>query len=167
MSRTRWVAAAFAGFLAALLLGVRFRTTPSLPAGIYLRNPLAGPPAPGDIVEFCLPTAPTHWALERGYLHPGSPLTSCPGGNEALAKRVAAVPGQFLEAGPLGHRLEPSGPWRNPPLRSDTKGRPLAPFTYRGTLAGYWLLGDGPGSWDSRYWGPLPRADLRARLWHL
>lgn len=167
MTRNRWFVAAFAATLLSLVLFVRYRTTPSLPAGIYLRNPFARAPQAGDIVEFCLPSAPTRWALHRGYLRPGSLLTSCPDGNEPLGKRVAALPGQFLEAGPLGHRLDPFGPWQDPPLRADSQGRPLSPFRHRGPLSGYWLVGDGPGSWDSRYWGPVPAANLRARLRHL
>ena len=128
--------------------GLRFNPTPSLPKGIYRIAP--GAPEKNDLVSFCLEGEFAELALERGYLEPGS----CPSGLRPLLKRLAGLPGDFVD--PLAF-----------PIRSvDSHGRfmspALSPVTPGVVPPGMALvLSDHPGSFDSRYFGFVPLENLQ------
>ena len=133
--------------------GLRFNPTPSLPKGIYRIVP--GAPAPkdfvrGELVSFCLEGEFAELALERGYLEPGS----CPSGLRPLLKRLAALPGDFVDPSAFPIRVV------------DSQGRPmpsaLLPWMSGVVPSGMALvLADHPGSFDSRYFGLVPLDSLQ------
>lgn len=137
-----WLALALALVFGA---GLRFNPTPSLPKGIYRIVP--GAPEKNDFVSFCLEGEFAERALERGYLEPGS----CPSGLRPLLKRLAGLPGDFVEPSAF-------------PIRSvDSQGRSMSPALVPGVVPpGMALvLADHPGSFDSRYFGFVPLDSLR------
>jgi len=148
--------AASVGILAigtALAGGYRINLTPSEPLGLWRIVPLGRPVAVSDVVFICPPTtAEMREARARGYLRSGF----CPGGVAPLIKRVIAIAGQHVEIGASvsvdGQEVSSSGL-----APRDGKGRPLAPFPSGTVPAGYVFLHSAfPGSYDSRYFGPVP-----------
>jgi len=131
--------------------------SPSLPVGLYLRDPGAQP-GPGAVVAAVPPPG------ARAYLaRLGAPAEA------RLLKRVAAVGGQQVCAHP-GQLLTPD---RRVKVRSHDRQGAVLPI-WRGCRVlepdELILLGDTPGSFDSRYFGPVRRADLdgvyrRALAW--
>lgn len=144
------ISAAFAG-------GYRINLTPSAALGLWRIIPLNRPAAIGDLVFLCPPGTPAmDNARARGYLRAGF----CPGGVAPLIKMVIAVAGQHVEIGASvsvdgrmvsSSRLEPR----------DGMGRPLAPFPSGIVSSGYVFLHSSfPGSYDSRYFGPLAASGI-------
>jgi conjugative transfer signal peptidase TraF len=145
------------GVAAAIVGGYRINLTPSEPLGLWRIVPLDRPAAPGDIVFICPPqTVAMMEARERGYFRSGT----CPGGVAPLIKTVIAVAGQHVEIGAQvtidGRKLPFSGlaQW-------DGKGRPMMPFP-GGVVPekGVFLHSPFIGSYDSRYFGPLPASGI-------
>jgi conjugative transfer signal peptidase TraF len=139
---------------------VRVNLSPSLPRGLY--RPVSLPPARGRLVAACLPLSIARIGRARSYLPPGP----CAGGSAPVLKILAALPGDRVEitaSGILvnGFRLRNSGAHA-----ADSHGRPLTPVPVgRYRLRGcYWLAAPHPDSWDSRYYGCLPREALREVL---
>jgi conjugative transfer signal peptidase TraF len=133
-----------AAFMLAWLTGYRFNATPSLPVGVYRLS--ADTPGKGDYAAFCLDGEFAELARERGYLQAGS----CPSGLRPLLKIVAGLPGDFIPG--------------DPGVRSaDSLGRPLPSILQEGVIPPGMalLLAEHPGSFDSRYFGPVPLASLR------
>jgi conjugative transfer signal peptidase TraF len=119
---------------------VLLNTSASAPEGLYLR--VDRPLTVGELVAACLPEALGRFARERGYLAAGR----CPGGTAPVLKRVAALGGDEVDLDRF-------------PLRTlDRAGRPLpvlVAYPLRVPAGQVLLLGDGPLSFDSRYFGPL------------
>jgi conjugative transfer signal peptidase TraF len=146
--------------VAAILLGVtavaggyRINLTPSEPLGLWRIIPLHRPAAVDDLLFICPPeTGAMRAARARGYFRSGS----CPGGVAPLIKTVIAVVGQRVEIGvsvSVDGRVVSSSSLA---LR-DGKGRPLTPFPSGIVPPGYVFLHSAfPGSYDSRYFGPVP-----------
>ncbi|CAN7674528.1 conjugative transfer signal peptidase TraF [Pararhizobium sp. LjRoot235] len=133
--------------------GYRINLTPSEPLGLWRIIPLHRPAAVDDLLFICPPeTAAMRAARARGYLRSGS----CPGGVAPLIKTVIAVAGQHVEIGAsvsVDGRMVSSSSLA---LR-DGKGRPLTPFPTGIVPPGYVILHSAfPGSYDSRYFGPVP-----------
>jgi conjugative transfer signal peptidase TraF len=142
---------------AAIVGGYRINLTPSEPVGFWRIVPLDRPPAPGDIVFICPPqTAAMREARERDYLRPGT----CPGGVAPLIKTVIAVAGQHVEMG-AGVAIDGRPVPFSDLAERDGKGRPMAPFT-GGVVPGESVFLHSPfrGSYDSRYFGPLPSSGI-------
>jgi conjugative transfer signal peptidase TraF len=128
---------------------VLWNGTPSEPTGLYVLT--AAAPAPGRIIAFHTPARAFPYADARmGYLH------SVP-----ILKEVAAGEGDVVctRAGALSI----NGRWRAPVLDRDPRGKQLP--QWRGCRA----LGKGeffvfsdriPNSFDSRYYGPVTRAEI-------
>jgi conjugative transfer signal peptidase TraF len=90
--------------------GITYNSTPSIPVGLYRIRPLEGEPARGDIVGVCLEGEITRLALERGYVHPRGLehliyRTWCDAGVAVIGKPVAGVPGDTVEIGGDGVRV--------------------------------------------------------------
>ena len=132
-----WLALAFTLAFGA---GLRFNPTPSLPKGIY--RLASGTPTKNDLVSFCLQDEFAELALGRGYLEAGS----CENGLRPLLKRLAGMPGDYIEAGSLAIRSV------------DSQGRNIPSILQSGVIpSGMALvLTDHPGSFDSRYFGLVP-----------
>ena len=141
------------GFVA----GLRINLTPSYPLGLWRIEPLARQVAVGDRIFICPPPVePFALARNRGYLGRGL----CPGWFSPLIKTVVAVAGQHVVIdGNItvdGIRLAHSS------VRSiDGEGRALAldagGIVPTGKL---FLFSDFAGSYDSRYFGPVPAAGV-------
>lgn len=148
------------GMAAAAWSGVRLNTTPSMPVGLWMVT--ARSMSRDAFVIACLSGPEATEAEDRGYLG----LGSCPGRVEPVVKPVAAVAGDVVTVTPKGisvNGLALSGP---APLAKDGSGRLLQAVpagTYRVAPGTVWLLsGHDPRSFDSRYFGPVPIAAIRA-----
>ncbi|MGX9394046.1 conjugative transfer signal peptidase TraF (plasmid) [Nitrobacteraceae bacterium UC4446_H13] len=137
--------------------GFRVNTTPSYPLGLWQIVRANGPITVGDLVFICMPPGPgLALGLDRGYLRSGL----CPGGAGPLIKRVAAVGGEHIDIGRSvtidGHAL--------PHSRihfADAEGRALSAYSGGIVPPGHlYLHSDYAGSYDSRYFGPVPDGGL-------
>lgn len=136
----------------------RINLSSSMPLGLYR---VTSAPVEGDaLVEACVPLGAADFALANGYLPPGD----CPGGVAPVLKRVLAVPRSEIDSQPRslavnGQHLAMTSSSR------DSAGRSL-PHAYGhfSLLGSYWLVGANPRSWDSRYFGPVPRSAIRHRV---
>lgn len=155
----------FALALLARALGVWVCTSESLPLGIYVTGET--PVEPGTLVLACLPPSLAEHALARGYVGRGR----CPGGAAPVGKAVLAVGGGRLFFGSAGVRQGgPDGELvpGSAPRSHDALGRPLPhpPFgLIQLSSDALWLHSPHhPGSFDSRYFGPVPAASVVATL---
>ncbi|MDR2947445.1 MAG: conjugative transfer signal peptidase TraF [Candidatus Adiutrix sp.] len=156
-------------FMLGLAFGMGFRVnlTASLPKGIYRLTDAI--PGRGDLVTFCLESSNPFCGLagERGYL----PAGSCPSGLQSLLKRLAGVPGDYVEITPAGLALNGRPlPGTARPER-DRLGRDLPPSLLKGGFIpdgmALVLSQEHPGSFDSRHFGLIPLASLQtaAPVW--
>jgi len=141
--------------------GLRWQHSASLPRGLY-RLHGGGPIHRGSVVLWCLDAARGRWAHRRGYLARGD----CPGAAEALGKVVLGVAGDTIDWTPDGLRVQGRLIARTAPVRSDGSGRPLTPVPFGRYVLGrdvLWLYSPYTRrSLDSRYFGAVPRAWVRA-----
>jgi conjugative transfer signal peptidase TraF len=142
--------------------GLRLNTTASMPRGLWRVTPLAGAVGHGAIVSLCLPPGPLlRLALRRAYLTAGV----CPGGAEPLLKPVAAIAGDIVRVTAAGIAVNGAPLPNSAALRRDSAGRPLSPLPpglYRVRPGSVWLVSSyAAKSFDSRYFGPVPVADIR------
>lgn len=142
--------------------GLRVNLTPSAPAGLWhVRQIDAAALERGTLVEVCPPAAPIVVAMrERGYLPQGW-LGRCePAGVAALLKPVAAVPGDRVTL----RQGEPAKV--NGVELANTKAEQGIPAWPDGEYVvqpgQVWLFSSySAGSFDSRYFGPVPVANVR------
>jgi conjugative transfer signal peptidase TraF len=146
--------------LAVWLCGFRVNFTSSMPIGLYLLG--VGPLQRSDMVAFCLPSENPFSGLarERGYLTSGF----CPSGRQPLLKRLAGLPGDFVEIGEAGISLNGEFlPGTKRPSR-DSRGRALPDSLLReGVIPnGLALLlsKEHDGGFDSRHFGLLSMSSL-------
>lgn len=126
--------------------------SPSLPKGLYLRAPISSPKV-GAIVAFRPPPAAKAYLRELGMPPDG-----------LLLKRVAAAAGDEVCAS----RRVVTTPTRRVDVRaSDRHGRALPTWSGCKRLApgDVFVLGDTAASFDSRYFGPVPRQALVGVFW--
>lgn len=137
--------------------GVRVNLTPSYPIGLWRIVPKQASYTNGDLAFVCPPNTPIFaMALERGYL----PRGICPGGTGPLIKTIVATSGQRVE---IAAAVTIDGkPVANSGIsRLDASGRTLAPAAGGAVPAGQvFLLSDYSGSFDSRYFGPVPSSGI-------
>lgn len=135
------------------LVGLRVNLTPSYPIGLWRVEPLVRDVAVGDRIFICPPqTAAFERARERGYLGHGL----CPGWFSPLIKTVVAVAGQHVVIhGSIavdGVQLP-----RSSVRPVDGEGRTLTAASSDRVSAGQlFLFSEFAGSYDSRYFGPVP-----------
>ena len=151
---------AFAGsFLVCASTGVRINTTESLPRGLYVTTA-----RDTALVEFCPEEPFASMALQRGYRSQGS----CRDGGMPLLKPVVAVPGDLVAFSDRGIGVNGRLLENTAPLSADSFGRalPVWPFgTYRVAPDEVWVASSyTPRSFDSRYFGPIPRTAIRERI---
>jgi conjugative transfer signal peptidase TraF len=139
------------------LVGFRVNLTPSAPLGLWRIKPLFRPPAVGDLVILCPPqTAEMQAARTRGYLRRGL----CPGAYAPLIKRIAATAGAriVIHGSVIIDDVALPG---SAIVHLDGKGRPLTPYDGGRVPAGSVFLYSGfAGSYDSRYFGPVPASGI-------
>lgn len=137
------------GFVA----GLRVNLTPSYPLGLWRVDPLGRDVVVGDRIFICPPpTCVFELARDRGYLGHGL----CPGWFSPLIKTVVAVGGQrvvidgsiAVDGVPLAHSFV---------RPTDGEGTALAPASSGVVPPGQvFLFSEFAGSYDSRYFGPIP-----------
>ncbi len=138
------------------LAGLRVNLTPSYQLGLWRIEPLTRAVVVGDRIFICPPQIPDfELARDRGYLGHGL----CPGWFSPLIKTVVALAGQHVvidadiavDGVPLAHSaVRPA----------DGAGRVLMPAAGGIVPAGMvFLFSEFAGSYDSRYFGPIPAAD--------
>ena len=146
------------------LLGrLRVNYTRSLPIGLY-RTVRGGPIARGATVLVCLPAPVALFARERGYLWRGS----CPGAAARVGKLVLGVEGDVVGLTEAGLSVNGRHMPRTEPLPTDTKGRVVTHYPYGVYKVGrneVWLYSPYHRmSFDSRYFGPVPAANVESRM---
>lgn len=149
--------AALAGGEAA---GLYVNATASMPRGLW-RVRAAEPIERGTVVAICPPNCATiREAARRGYIPPGR----CPGGYEPLIKPVAALGGDIVTVTPAGVVVDGNPVANTRPLAMDEAGRALYAIpagSFRVPRGELWLLsGHDPRSFDSRYFGAVPVANI-------
>lgn len=145
------------GFFSAQSIGIMINISPSVPMGIYIKKSTTDIKR-GDIVAVCLNSFYTHYGLQRLYLKsPGQCNGAMP-----LIKQVLAIPGdhvKLLDDYILVNRKR----YAYRTFYHDHQGKSLRVFP-RGEYVSahdYWLFGiNNSHSWDSRYWGPIPRQKI-------
>ncbi|AIC29712.1 MULTISPECIES: conjugative transfer signal peptidase TraF [Rhizobium] len=145
------------GVAAAIVGGFRINLTPSEPLGLWRIVTLDRPAAAGDLVFICPPqTTEMREARERGYLRAGT----CPGGVAPLIKTVIGVAGQRVEIG-AGVTIDGRAIASSDLADRDGNGRPMTPFA-GGVVPdeSVYLHSGFRGSYDSRYFGPLPASGI-------
>lgn len=148
------VAAITAG---AWLGSLRLNLTPSEPLGLWRIVSLDRPAVAGDLVFICPPAgAVSTFGLAQGYFRRGL----CAGGAAPLIKTVAATAGSPIRVDAdvaIDGVLLP----RSPLSPADGEGRLLSPWP-GGIVPPGQLFLHSPfaGSYDSRYFGPVPEAGL-------
>jgi conjugative transfer signal peptidase TraF len=133
--------------------GFRVNLTPSEPLGLWRIVEPDRPILVGDLIFICPPdTDAMRDARARGYLRFGL----CAGRVAPLIKTVVATPGQAIgihgdvrvDGRPLPHSRV---------ARLDGHGRPMVHYHGNVVPSGtVFLHSEYPGSFDSRYFGPLP-----------
>jgi conjugative transfer signal peptidase TraF len=119
----------------------------------------------GELVEACLPPRPSQVGLELGYVAKGD----CPGGAEPVAKVIGALPGDVVQM--LRGTITVNGQYfTHNAATQDTDSehralKHLAAGQYLVASGEVWLFGfNNPRSWDSRYFGPVPLANVMGTL---
>ncbi len=132
------------------------------PIGVYCV--VSGEPKRGDLVAACLPIAISQQGLARGYLRTGA----CPGDAEPVGKIIGALPGDTVQVERGWVSVDGVRFARSAVAERDSARRPLRHVPWGKYLVGtgqVWLFGfNDSRSWDSRYFGPIPRANVRGKL---
>ena len=159
-----WPLCVLAAFLILAILVYVFQLTinltESIRVGVYAKS--FGAIHRGDLVALCLPYKNKKLGLERHYLIAG---TAC-NGSAPLLKQAIAVPGDHVQL--TANFIEVNGKrYAYATERKDPLGRILNSYQKGDYIdsQSYWLVGNhSPHSWDSRYWGPLPRSLILYRI---
>lgn len=157
------LALATATVLATTALGIHANTTASMPVGLYYRDTTAM--RAGSIVAFCLDqaNAAVRTAIERNYLPPGP----CPSGTAPALKHVAAVAGDTVHWSAQGVFVNGRLVRNTAPLSVDAGGHLMPALSGSHTVPHGHFLALAPHSahsFDSRYFGFVPEASVRAQL---
>jgi conjugative transfer signal peptidase TraF len=126
------------------LLGFGINDTPSVSTGSYIRSFSAI--RPGRYVSFCSDRPQPFLPKGKG----------CPFGLRPLLKRVAGMPGDLIEV--TDHYVSVNGVRlpNSAPKPVDRFGNALPVIRGVFTSTGYFVVGDDPSSYDSRYYGAVP-----------
>lgn len=141
--------------------GARINTSPSIPLGLYWTT--KEPIAKGEYVLFCPPNQqPFIEARERGYLDIGH----CPGQFGYIMKKILAAKGDHVAVQADGVHVNGSLLPYSAPVPADSDGRAMPHYRSTDyTLEANQLLlmtDVNPLSYDSRYFGPINTAQIRA-----
>jgi conjugative transfer signal peptidase TraF len=111
----------------------------------------------GSIVGICIPSRATRLALERGYAHFGS----CGDGTRPLIKIVKGVPGDTVLASSKELAIRGTS-FKTAVLTKDSMGRELPKLVgdFEVQPDEYWVFGSHKSSFDSRYFGAVPKSSI-------
>ncbi len=137
--------------------GLRINLTPSEPLGLWQVVTPDRPVAVGDLVFICPPSGVfSDFGLARGYFLRGA----CPSGTAPLIKAVAAIAGASIAVG-AEVRIDDVLLAHSRLSAMDGQGRALAPWIGGVVPPGQLFLhSQFRGSYDSRYFGPVPDTGL-------
>lgn len=164
LSRQGLIIFAGAVLIATLATGARVErlvlvaTDSSCPIGIYriVHKPLAH----GELIEACLPAAIARYGMARGYIRSGT----CTNGSEPVIKIIGATAGDQVELSREAIRVNDIALPGSITRSVDTRGRSvrsIARGAYLTSANEVWILGlHDARSWDSRYFGPIPRESI-------
>ena len=149
------------GLGAAYFVGLRVNLSGSMPLGVYRLE--SGSVTRGSIVLACLPPAPAAFARARGYV----PRGVCGDGSAPVGKTVVAIGGDTItvrsDAIIVNGRAVPN----SRALDRDSHNRVLRAYPvgeYLVAPTDIWLISSfSSGSFDSRYFGPVPVSLILAR----
>lgn len=145
------------------LAGLRLNLSGSMPVGLYLI--VRDPPVRGSIILVCLPPNVAQLAVTRGYIPRGG---SCPRGAIPVGKPLLAIPGDTVEVTAAGLVLNGALIHHSRALEVDRMGRTLPRPAFGRRTVGIdelWLVSSvSPNSFDSRYFGPIARRNLRSHV---
>lgn len=150
-----------------LVFGIIFTYTGSVPIGFYKIVEDRSTLQRGDVVSFCLSDNVAKMGLSREYIKSGI----CANGSEELIKEIIAVPGNHVRV--TTNRLIVSDgimsqSYNAPTTIIDKHHLSVYRFIHNGPYIakGYWVYGYGDprNSWDSRYYGEIPRSNIKHRL---
>lgn len=140
----------------------RINFTDSVPIGIYRLSPTTSAGLErGILVAVCAPPSAAAIGLRRGYLGHGP----CTDRTELLLKSVAAVAGDEIRVTTAGVTVNARLLARSRPLPRDRFGRTLILWPcgrFRLAPDQVWLYAADDRSWDSRYFGPVSVANIKA-----
>jgi len=142
------------GYRLPAALGFCLNLTPSEPVGVY--RLVAGGAERGALVWLKQPVGSA-----ASVLHRYAPV------NIPLIKRVAATPGDIVQVGTLGVRIDGTLWPDSVPLDRDAEGRSLRPYpfgTYRVRAGQLWVMSEHTRGIDSRYFGPIANTSVISRL---
>lgn len=138
--------------------GYRVNLTPSFPLGLWRIAQLGRPVRVGDTVFICPPrdSSAVMIGRKRHYL----PRGRCPSGTAPLIKTVVAAGGQVVRI--VGRVVVDGRPLARSRICSrDAAGRPMTVWPGGVVPEGeVFLHSDYVGSYDSRYFGPLPASGI-------
>lgn len=139
--------------------GLRLNFTESAPAGLWFVESVGVDSLkPGDLVEVCPPDLPiVRLMSERGYLEAGN----CQGsGVRPLLKPVSAVAGDVIQFESGKPVIVNGAALPNTAVMSAVPGWPEGCYMVQPDEV--WLFSSyNPGSFDSRYFGPVKLASVR------
>lgn len=142
------------------LLGLRINASPSLPVGLYFTSADDN----ANLIEFCPAEPFATLAIVRGYRDAGA----CRDGAAPLLKPVVAKAGDVVELSARGMSVNGVLLSNTAPLSKDTKGRRLEAWPFGRYVVApqtVWVASSyHPRSFDSRYFGPLSTAAIRAHV---
>jgi conjugative transfer signal peptidase TraF len=146
------------------LASFRVNHTHSFPVGVYWMAPKG--PAIGDLVIFEPPKTPAfEMALQRGYLGRGGDRQRY----ETMLKRLVAIGGDVVTIDAAGVTVNGRMLVNSKPMPVDEGGRPMPQLRlhdYRLGAGEVLLMSDySPTSFDGRYFGTIPRAQIQSVAW--
>ena len=160
----KYGASSLAGFVlissALSYCGYRLNSTPSVPVGLWKVDALSDSVQRGQIVSVQTPdTGCFQLAKSRGYIGAGP----CAGGYASLLKPVAAIAGDSVIVSAQGIAVNGALLKNSNAMTRDGFGRSLTPtqngryIVRPGTV---WLVSNCARSFDSRYFGAVPTANV-------
>ena len=147
-------------FTAAVISGLRYNLTESVPVGFYWLN--AVEPKTGDIVSVCpAKSEAMDLAIVRGYVARGS----CAAGYPELMKIVVAKAGDTVSVSASGVIINDIPLKGSLPQSQDPAGQPLPFIRFTSYVLGsdeYFLVNtEHPFSYDSRYIGIVKKNEIQ------
>jgi conjugative transfer signal peptidase TraF len=133
--------------------GILINVTPSMKLGFYGKS--TSLIHRGDTVAFFLADPYKTIGLDKLYIEKGRKCN----GADPLIKEVIAIPGDHVILN--NDTIQVNGAqyfYRTSHMDSEGRALDIYPRGDYPNTTGYWMLGTyGGNSWDSRYWGPIPR----------
>jgi conjugative transfer signal peptidase TraF len=145
---------------------VEINLTPSMPIGLYYAGFSKKTEAIhiGDTVTACLSHSIGHDGVKHGYITKGS----CPSGAEPVIKEVIALPNDTVKLTNRQIIVNPGASQQvyfAPIHVLSLSGHPIRAFITPGVYRKkeLWLYGNGAKnlSWDSRYFGPVKKKQIK------